>query len=72
MDFPTLGGLYVADGALMEINVETQEVKVIHCFKLDGVAEKVVVDECLDGGVRKEVFVVDNETVVHISVVCEV
>ena len=56
----------------MEINLETQEVKVVHGLKLDGVTEKVAVDECLDGGVREEVFVVDNETVVHIAVVGEV
>ena len=48
---PGLGGLDVGDGALEEVNVEAQEVEVIHCFKFDGVAEKVVVDEGLDGWV---------------------
>ena len=63
-DFPGLGRLHVGDGALLEVNVEAQKVKVIHRFQFDGIAEKIVVDE--------EVFVVDNETVVHIPIVCEV
>ena len=49
-DFPGLGGLHVCDGALLEVNVEAQKVKVIHRFQFDGIAEKVVVDEGLDGG----------------------
>ena len=49
-DFPGLGGLYVGDGALLEVNVETQKVKVIHRLQFDGIAEEVVVDEGLDGG----------------------
>ena len=49
-DFPGLGGLYVCDGALLEVNVEPQKVKVLHRLQFDGIAEKVVVDEGLDGG----------------------
>ena len=49
-DFPGLGGLHVGDGALLEVNVEAQKVEVIHRFQFDGIAEKVVVDEGLDGG----------------------
>ena len=46
--------------------------KVIHCFEFHWIAEKVVVDEGLDGWVGKEVFVVNDETVVDVPVVCEV
>ena len=48
-DFPGLGGLYVGDGTLLEVNVEPQEVEVLHRLQFDGIAEKVVVDEGLDG-----------------------
>ena len=48
-DFPGLGGLYVGDGALLEVNVEPQKVEVFHRLQFDGIAEKVVVDEGLDG-----------------------
>ena len=48
-DFPGLGGLYVGDGALLEVNVEPQEVEVFHRLQFDGIAEKVVVDEGLNG-----------------------
>ena len=63
--------MYVGDGALLEVNVETQEVEVVHRFEFHWVAEEVVVDEGLDGGVVEEVFVVHNEAVVHISIVGE-
>ena len=46
--------------------------KVVHCFKFNWIAEKVVVDEGLDGWVGEEVFVVHNEAVVNVPVVCEV
>ena len=52
-DFPGLGGLYVGDGTLLEVNVEPQEVEVLHCLQFDGIAEKVELfrrsDEGLDG-----------------------
>ena len=48
-DFPGLGGLYVGDGTLLEVDVETEEVEVVHRLQFDGIAEKVVVDEGLDG-----------------------
>ena len=71
-DFPGLGRLDVGDCALWEVNVEAQEVKVIHCFQLDGIAKEVVVDECLNGWLGEEVFVVHNEAVVDVAVVGEV
>ena len=71
MEFPRLSGLHVGDGTLREINVEPGEVKVIHCFKFDWIAEEVAVDEGLDGWVGKEVLVVDDEADVHIAVVGE-
>ena len=71
-DFPGLSGLDVGDGSLWEVNVEAQEVKVVHCFKFDRIAEKVVVDEGLDCWVGEEVFVAHDEAVVDVSVVCEV
>ena len=46
--------------------------KVINCFEFHWIAEKVVVDEGLDGWVGEEVFVVHDETVVDVPVVCEV
>ena len=46
--------------------------KVINCFQFDRIAEEIAVDEGLDCWVGEEVFVVDNEAIVHISVVCEV
>ena len=71
-DFPGLGGLNVGDGALWEVDVEAQEVEVVNWFQFDWVTKEVVVDQCLDGWVGQEVFVVDNEAVVHVSVVGEV
>ena len=49
-DFPGLGRLHVGDGALLEVDVKTEEVEVVHRFEFHRVAEKVVVDEGLDGG----------------------
>ena len=46
--------------------------KVINCFEFHWIAEKVVVDEGLDGWVGEEVFVVHDETVVDVPVVGEV
>ena len=46
--------------------------KVVDCFKFHWVAEKVVVDEGLDGWVGEEVFVAHDETVVDVPAVCEV
>ena len=71
-DFPGLCGLDVGDGTLLEVDVEPQKVEVVHRLQFDGVAEKVVVDEGLNGGMGEEVFVVDNETVVDIAVVSKV
>ena len=71
-DFSGLGGLDVGDSSLCEVNVEAQEVEVIHCFKFDWVAEKVVVDEGLNGWVGEKLFVVHDEAIVNIPVVCEV
>ena len=47
-DFPGLCGLHVCDGSLLEVNGEAEEMKIIHGFKLDRVAEKVVVNKGLD------------------------
>ena len=63
--------MHVGDGALLEVNVETQEVEVVHRFEFHWVAEEVVVDEGLDGRMVEEMFVVYNEPVVHISIVGE-
>ena len=71
-DSPGLGGLNVGDCVLSEINVEAQEMVVFNCLKFHGVAKKVVVNESLGCWVRKEVFDVDNETVVNVAVVVEV
>ena len=49
-DFPGLGRLHVGDGALLEVDIETQEMEVVHRFEFHWVAEEVVVDEGLDGG----------------------
>ena len=46
--------------------------KVVDCFKFNWITQEVVVDEGLDGWVREEVFVVHDETVVDVPVVCEV
>ena len=64
--------MHVCDGALWEVNVETEEMEVVHRFKFHWVAKEVVVDEGLNGWMVKEMFVVDNEAVVDISVVREV
>ena len=64
--------MYVGDGALLEVNVETQEVKVFHRFKFDWVSKEVVVDKGLNGWVAEEVLIVDNETVVDVAVVGKV
>ena len=63
--------MHVGDGALGEVNVETQEMEAVHRFEFHRVAEEVVVDEGLDGGMVEEMFVVYNEAVVHISMVGE-
>ena len=62
----------VGDGALWEVDVETEEMKIVHRFEFHWVAKEVVVNEGLDGRVVEEVFVVNDETVVNISIVCEV
>ena len=41
----------VGDGALWEVNVKAQKVKVVDRLKFDWVAKEVVVDKCLDGWV---------------------
>ena len=56
----------------MEVNVETQEVKVVHRFQFHWVPEEIVVDEGLNGRVAEEVLIVDNETVVDVTVVSKV
>ena len=40
-DFPGLGGLHVGDSSLLKVNVEAQEMVVIHGFQFDGIAEKL-------------------------------
>ena len=67
-----MGGLHVGDGALWEVDVETQEMEVVHRFEFHWVAKEVVVDEGLNGWVVKEMFIVNYEAVVNIAVVCEV
>ena len=57
---------------MWEVDVETEEMKILHRFKFNWVAKEIVVDEGLDSRVLKEVFVVDNEAVVDISIVSEV
>ena len=64
--------MYVGDGALWEVDVEAEEMKILHRFEFHWVAKEVVVDEGLDGRVLEEMFVVDNETVVDISIVSKV
>ena len=64
--------MHVGDGALWEVDVETQEMEVLHRFEFHWVAKEVVVDEGLNGWMVEEMFVVDNETVVDISIVSEV
>ena len=64
--------MHVCDGALWEVNVETEEMEILYRFKFHWVAKEVVVDEGLNGWMVKEMFVVDNEAVVDISVVREV
>ena len=46
--------------------------EVVNWFKFHWVSKEVVMDEGLYGWVVEEVFVVDNESVVNISVVCKV
>ena len=64
--------MHVGDGALWEVNVETEEMEILHRFEFHWVAKEVVVDEGLNGWMVEEMFVVDNETVVDISIVREV
>ena len=45
-----MGRLRVGDGALLEVDVETQEVEIVHRLEFHWVAKEVVVDEGLDGG----------------------
>ena len=46
--------------------------EILRRFEFHWVAKEVVVDEGLDGWMVEEMFVVDNETVVNISIVREV
>ena len=64
--------MHVGDGALWEVDVETEEMEVLHRFEFHWVAKEVVVDEGLNGWMVEKMFVVDNETVVDISIVSEV
>ena len=64
--------MYVGDGALLEVNVEPQAVKVIDSFQFHWVPEEIVVDKGLNGWVVEEVFIVDNEAVVNVTVVSKV
>ena len=64
--------MHVGDGALWEVNVETEEMKILHRFEFHWIAKKVVVDEGLNGWMVEEMFVVDNEAVVDVSIVSEV
>ena len=57
---------------MLEVNVETQEVKVVDRFQFHWVSEEIVVDEGLSGWVAEEVLIVDNETVVDVTVVSKV
>ena len=54
---------------MWEVDVETEEMKILHRFEFNWVSKEIVVDEGLDSRVLKEVFVVDNEAVVDISIV---
>ena len=64
--------MHVGDGALWEVDVETEEMEILHRFEFHWVAKEVVVDEGLNGWMVEEMFVVDDETVVDISIVREV
>ena len=64
--------MHVGGGALWEVDVETEEMKVLHRFEFHWVAKEIVVDEGLDSRVLKEMFVVDNEAVVDIAIVSKV
>ena len=64
--------MHVGDGALWEVDVEAEEMKILHRFEFHWVAKEIVVDEGLDGRVLEEMFVVDNEAVVDISIVSKV
>ena len=64
--------MHVGDGALWEVDVETEEMKVLHRFEFHWVAKEIVVDEGLDSRMLKEMFVVDNEAVVDIAIVSKV
>ena len=64
--------MHVGDGALWEVDVETEEMKILHRFEFNWVAKEIVVDEGLDSRMLKEMFVVDNEAVVDISIVSKV
>ena len=57
---------------MWEVDVETEEMKILHRFEFNWVAKEIVVDEGLDSRVLKEMFVVDNEAVVDISIVSKV
>ena len=57
---------------MWEVDVETEEMKILHRFKFHWVAKEIVVDEGLDSRVLKEMFVVDNEAVVDIAIVSKV
>ena len=57
---------------MLEVNVETEEMEILHRFEFHWVTKEVVVDEGLNGWMVEEMFVVDNETVVNISIVREV
>ena len=67
-----MGRLHVGDGTLWEVDVETEEMKILHRFEFNWVAKEIVVDEGLDSRVLKEMFVVDNKAVVDISIVSKV
>ena len=67
-----MGRLHVGDGALWEVDVETEEMKILHRFEFHGVAKEIVVDKGLDSRALKEMFVVDNEAVVDIAIVGKV
>ena len=64
--------MHVGDSALWEVDVETEEMKILHRFEFHRVAKEIVVDKGLDSRVLKEMFVVDNETVVNIAIVSKV
>ena len=57
---------------MWEVDVETEEMKILHRFEFHRVAKEIVVDKGLDSRVLKEMFVVDNETVVNIAIVSKV